>query len=329
MQYAIETINLSKSFPVSKSFPQIIAHPFKKEKKTVLLNINLHVKQGELFCLLGPNGAGKTTLIKILSSLILPSSGKALVNGFNVVTDNKSVRRSIGLVVSDERSFYWRLTGKQNLRFFATLNNLSKVTYETRIESVLGLLDLHKEANKPFKNYSTGTRQKFAIARGLLTNPKILIMDEPTRSLDRSTSQDLKKLIKEKIVGEEKNTVLLTTHNIYEAEELADRVGIIHQGEIKTIGALQQIRNTINLEKIYKISVENSDTQFKHIIESANFKDSVSFHNVENGIWAIQIKNGKVGISDIISQIVSFNGRILECTHQKPDLSKIYDRIVQ
>jgi len=329
LQYAIETINLFKSFPISKSISHLLFHPFKKEKTTVLNNINLQVKQGELFCLLGPNGAGKTTLIKILSSLILPSSGKALVNGFDVVTDNKSVRKSIGLVVSDERSFYWRLTGKQNLRFFATLNNLAKATFESRIESVLKLLDLHKEANKPFKNYSTGTRQKFAIARGLLSNPKILIMDEPTRSLDRSTSQDLKKLIKEKIVGEEKNTVLLTTHNIYEAEELADRVGIIHQGEIKTIGALQQIRNTIKSEKIYKISVENPDAQFKHIIKSANFKDSVSFHNVENGTWAIQIKNGKVGISDVISQIVSFNGRILECTHQKPDLAKIYDRIVQ
>ena len=279
--------------------------------------------------MLGPNGAGKTTLIKILSSLVLPTSGKAIVNGFDVTTNHKSVRKSIGLVVSDERSFYWRLSGRQNLRFFATLNNLSKAIYESRIESILKLLNLQKEANDTFKNYSTGTRQKFAIARGLLTNPKVLIMDEPTRSLDRSTCQDLKKLIKEKIVGEEKNTVLLTTHNIYEAEELADRVGIIHKGKIKIIGSLEQIRGTFRFDKRYKIIVENPNSQFKQIIDSANFNNTIAFINDEAGQWTVHIKNGKVGISDIITEIVRRDGRIQGCTFQDPDLSDIYERVVQ
>ncbi len=167
MTYCIETEDLSHRFSVIKSYRDLLLHPFAKKEITALREITVGVRKGELFALLGPNGAGKTTLIKILSTLILPSSGKAFVNGLDVTKHDREVRKKIGYVVADERSFYWRLTGRQNLRFFAALNNLAPGDTAGRIRSLFGLVGLEQDADRMFKDYSSGMRQKLAIARGL------------------------------------------------------------------------------------------------------------------------------------------------------------------
>ena len=191
-----------------------------KKKLIALKDINIRVNKGELFGLLGPNGAGKTTLIKILSGLILPNQGNAYVSGYDLARDGKQARRVVGYVVSEERSFYWRLTGRQNLKFFAILNNLSLSEAKYRIDEVIALTGLDDAADRMFKDYSSGMKQKLAIARGLITHPQILLMDEPTKSLDPLAAMNLRRLIKENIVGENKKTVFLATHNLSEAEEL-------------------------------------------------------------------------------------------------------------
>lgn len=255
MSYAIDILNLTKRFRQPIRYRDLFLHPFRRDEITVLEDINIQVNKGELFGLLGPNGAGKTTLIKILCTLILPSAGTALVNGHDIKRDGKAIRKSIGYVISEDRSFYWRLTGRQNLRFFAELNNFSRSEADQRIKELVELTGLRDEADKIFKNYSSGMKQRLAIARGLLTNPEILFLDEPTKSLDPIAAHDVKMFIRNRMVGEEKKKVVLATNNMQEAEELCDRVAIIHHRRVKVCETLEEIRRISNKEKRYILSL--------------------------------------------------------------------------
>ena len=257
MSICIETHHLSKEFPVTKSYRELILHPFRNNYITAIADINIKIKKGELYGLLGPNGAGKTTLIKILCSLIYPTSGTACLNGMDITRQGDKIKKKIGYVLSDERSFYWRLTGRQNLKFFATLNNINGKEAEERINHLLEFLDLGANADKMFRDYSTGMRRKLAIARGLINRPEIIFMDEPTSGLDPVIARKLRKLIKEKLVKQEKKTVIFATHNLHEAEELCDSIAVIHKGKIKTEGNLEQIKLGANGSKSYFIGLKD------------------------------------------------------------------------
>lgn len=248
METIIETFQLSKCF--------LTESPGRAGE--ALENVNLKINQGELFCLVGPNGAGKTTLIKILSTLILPTQGTAKVNGYDILKEPTPVKKSIGLVSSEERSFYWRLTGRQNLEFFSCLYGLPPKNAKQRINEILWLLKLEEEGKDKFQNYSTGIKQKINIARALIHNPPILFIDELTKSLDPLTAEQLRKFIKEKLVKELKKTILLATHNLREAETIADRIAIIDSGKIIAQGTVEELKEktqTKNLEEIYTKTV--------------------------------------------------------------------------
>lgn len=204
--------------------------------------VDLSIRKGEVFGILGPNGAGKTTLIKILCTLILPTEGEARVDGFDVVKESGKVRESIGLVTTDERSFYWRLTGRQNLEFFASLHNFYSDDARDMVDELLGVVDLKFAADERFLNYSAGMKQRMAIARGLLNDPSVLFMDEPTRSLDPGAAQGLRNFIKEEIVRERGKTIFISTHNLEEAEQLCDRVAIFDDGRIKVVGSPNDLK---------------------------------------------------------------------------------------
>jgi len=231
MDYIIETINLTKEFIYNDSIFSFL----KKEKKTIIAinNVNLRVKKGEIFGLVGQNGSGKTTLIKLLSTLILPTKGTAYVNGYNVIKDELEVRKSIGLVTNDKRSFYWRLTGKQNLDFFATLYKLSNKQKCEKIKELSDLLGLEKYMDIYFFKYSDGIKQRFLIARSLLNNPPILLMDDPNKNLDSDTAKNLMTFIKKKLVYGEGKTVLFTTTDYDEAKMFSDTFAILDKGILK------------------------------------------------------------------------------------------------
>ena len=205
-----------------------------------LCEVDLTVRPGEVLGLLGTNGAGKTTLLKILATLILPTSGRVTVGGRDVVREVDGVKAMVGLASPDERSFYWRLTGSQNLEFFAAFHGLGTEAARARIDTLREQLGLDA-LDRAFGVYSTGMRHRLGIARALLRQPQILMLDEPTRSLDPSAAAGLMRMIRETLVKQLGCTVVLATHNLREAEELCDRIAILHQGRLVGCGTLDEL----------------------------------------------------------------------------------------
>ena len=238
---AIETVDLTKTFAAPRGIADLLHRRTAVGGVTPVDGVDLAVKEGEVFGILGPNGAGKTTLIKILCTLFLPTAGAAKVNGYDVIRESGRVRESIGLVTTDERSFYWRLTGRQNLEFFSSLHNFSTDDGREMVEELLGVVDLKDAADVRFLNYSAGMKQRMAIARGLLNDPAV----EPTRSLDPGAAQGLRDFIKEEIVKERGKTIFVSTHNLAEAEELCGRVAIFDEGKIKVIGSPNELKASL------------------------------------------------------------------------------------
>lgn len=278
MAHSLETIKLTKEFRQIKSLQEAVLHPFKKSRTIrVLDDVNISVKQGELFCLVGPNGAGKTTLLKILSALILPTSGTASVNGYDIIKDEEKVRASIGLVTGEERSFYWRLTGRQNLQFFAVLHNFSYKKAEERIEELADLLEIREYLDRRYQTYSTGTKQRLGIARSLLSDAAVLFMDEPTRSLDPIAAQHLRTLIRDRLARTHNRTVVYTSHQLPEAQAFSDRLAIMHKGRIKACGTFEELREVMgnreaSVEQVFSHFVENR--QDNETFTESGFGDS-------------------------------------------------------
>lgn len=239
MLYAVETSNLTKVFRPSKN---IFSLKSPKNKIITALNqVNLKIRKGEVFAVLGPNSAGKTTLIKILCSLITPTSGTAHINGYDVIKDEDKIKSLVGLVIGEERSFYWRLTGRENLEFFGVLYNLSLTQARKKTEAIMELLEI-EDPDKRFQEYSTGNKQKLALGRCLLSNSEVIFMDEPTKSLDPGVASRFRKFIKEVLVKKEGKTIFFSTHSTQEAEELADRIAIMNKGRIMACGSINEFK---------------------------------------------------------------------------------------
>ena len=241
MPYAIETFDLIKCFKNKEKIVEVVK------------DINIKVKQGELLGIVGPNGAGKTTLIKLLSTLILPTQGHARIDGKDLIKDADLVRDSIGLIAEGERSFYWRLTGRKNLEFFGNLYNLSLSFINRRINEIAKLLELEDVIGLPFQNYSTGMKQKMAIARGLLPDPPILFIDELSRNLDLIMAETLRRFVRQRLVREQNKTIILATHSIEEAESICDKIAIMHKGKICGYGTIDELTENrrVNLKELF------------------------------------------------------------------------------
>jgi ABC-2 type transport system ATP-binding protein len=239
LTYAIETIDLTKKFPLRKRLIDFL--PGQIKWLTALDRVNIRVEPGEIFGLVGPNGGGKTTLIKTLCTLLLPNGGKACVNGYDIERQSTEVRKNIGYFLDGDRSFYFRLTGRQNLAFFATMYNINGHQAKTKIEEVLHLLDISAYADRLFMEYSTGIRQRFSLARALLNDPLTLFLDEPTKSLDPQTAQSFREFLKERVTKGMGKTVFTATHSLEEAGYLCDRIAFLDRGEVKATGNFKEI----------------------------------------------------------------------------------------
>lgn len=241
---AIEAKNLKKSF--------------RKGKVLAVNDVSLEIKEGELFGLLGPNGAGKTTMIKCLSTLLISDSGQIRIFGRDVLKDQLQVRKSIGLVTGGERTLYWKLSVTDNLRYFASLYGLHGKDAKDRIQSLIEIMDLEEKAKERVERLSTGMRQKVALARSLLHDPKLLLLDEPTLGLDPQFSRVIRNFIKEDLQLKMKKTILLTTHYMEEADELCDRIGFMSDGKIAACATPEELKEEIPYERLLEVKVIGS-----------------------------------------------------------------------
>jgi ABC-2 type transport system ATP-binding protein len=219
---------------------------------TALTDVTFSIDAGEVLGLLGPNGAGKTTLVKIVSTVLLPTSGTARILGHDVVTDTKTVRPLIGIVFGGERGLYWRLTARQNLEYWAALYKLPSRDIGPRVGTLLDRVGLSDRADEPVEEFSRGMKQRVHLARGLIADPPVLLLDEPPTGMDPVASRQFRQLIQE--LRGEGRTILLTTHDMAEAEALCDRVALIDQGALRAIEAPRSLANLV--ARFERIDVE-------------------------------------------------------------------------
>ena len=302
--YSIETKSLTKSFG------DVIA----------VNNISLSVESGEIFGFLGPNGAGKSTTIMILTTLLKPTSGQALISGFDVMTNAKQVRQNIGYV-QQESTVDDYLTGRENLLLQAKLNHIPKGEIDKRIDDVLDLIELSDKQDKSVGTYSGGMRKRLDIAGGLLHRPKVLFLDEPTVGLDIQTRRKIWKYIK-KIHDEFDMTIFLTTHYMEEADQLCDRIGIIDGGKIQVIDSPKNMKKAMGNEVISIIleEGENHDS-FLSELKKIEFVNKI---NEDGSKLTLFASNGTEVIPKIFQISSKLNIKITSLSLTQPTLDDVF-----
>ena len=247
MEYVVETKGLIKRYPTSArreighfhfgggrvgSFGGMLS-VFKGSKGPfidALRGVDLKIKSGEVFGILGPNGAGKTTLIKILCTLVLHDEGEVYVHGFDVKKEPAQVLKKLQAVLPESRGFTWRLTGRQNLEFYALLYGLKESEAKDRIDYVLEFTGLKERADDGYQRYSTGMQRRLLVCRALLQNTPTLIFDEPTAGMDPASAEEFRSLLRDGLARKEGKTIFLSTHNLFEAQDICDRIAILDRG---------------------------------------------------------------------------------------------------
>lgn len=245
--------NLEKYFPPARTGWGALLQPLVRPTVRALAGVSLRAGPGEALAVIGANGAGKSTLLRILATLLLPTRGRARVAGFDVESKPEEVRRQLGYHTSSDGGFYARLTARENLGFFAALNNVRGVDARQKIARVTDLLGLGEALDRPVRTLSTGAVNRLGMARALLHAPAVLLLDEPTRSLDPLAAAEVRQFLRREVLRQQGVTLLFTTHSLSEAEEVADRVAILHEGRLlacETPRALQTSTGAASLEQV-------------------------------------------------------------------------------
>jgi len=283
---AVETKDLVKVFERGRrTIWQRLRHePDRRERFSAVDGIDLRVETGEIFGLLGPNGAGKTTTMKMLATLLIPTSGSIRVLGIDPLERPRDVRARLGAMLSGERSLYWKLTARENLEYFAALYHVSPNQTRARIERALAAVNLSDRADDYVERYSTGMRQRLALARALLPDPPLVILDEPTVGLDPQAARDLRGRVRE--LRAEGRTVLLTTHYMEEADQLCDRVAIIDHGQIVALDTPAALKRTIRAEEVVHLEL-GIDGDDRTVLEHLGRMATVARSERTNGTLAV------------------------------------------
>lgn len=318
---AVSIENLSKTYP--PSFPRLkkFFHLNIKPSVEALKNVSFEIGDGEIFGLIGKNGAGKTTLTKIIATLVQPTSGKVSVKGVDSVEDEVKVRALIGFATAEERSFYWRINCEQNLLFFARLYGMKDAAAKRRIDEIFVQLNLSDLAKRRFAELSTGNKQRLAVARALLAAPPVLLLDEPTRSLDPIAADSMRELI----LSLKDVSVLLTSHNLAEVEALCSRVAIISKGEIRAVDTPENLRRSRRQTQTVKIFISNiNEADLRNI--SARFPSGYSIIN-KTDFFILEFTRETA--DDLLGKIVSLlsenNAKILDVETEKATLLDVLE----
>lgn len=322
--FAIETENLGRIYKIRGT---------KKEKAirrelVALADVNLKIEQGELFGLLGPNGAGKTTLIKILVTLLSPTSGLARVAGIDVSIAPQLVRPRINMVSGGESSGYGLLTVRENLWMFSQFYGVpSKAAYD-RIDGLLKRVGIFDRRHTRSSDLSTGLRQKMNIVRGFMTDPAVLFLDEPTLGLDVGASREVRHLIREWLDEDKSRTLLLTTHYMVEADELCDRVAIINQGRVLACDSPSSLKQRLQKEAIFEIETSALNGFSPTSLESLPGMHRVSCQEGDGSATLNIILKEEAALAVVINTLTAADIRIMKLSKHEPTLEDVFVNLV-
>jgi len=321
---AIETKGLGRIYKIRGS---------KKEKNirkelVALQDVALEVKKGELFGLLGPNGAGKTTLIKILTTLLAPTSGLARVSGCDVAREPEKVRPLINMVSGGESSGYGLLTVRENLWMFSQFYGLPSREANQRIEGLLKIVGLHDRMHTKSSDLSTGLRQKMNIVRGFLTDPQVLFLDEPTLGLDVGASRDVRQLIRGWLNEDKTRTLLLTTHYMAEADELCDRVAIINQGRVLACDTPSALKQQLQRDALFEITVGAlNGLGILSLEQIPGVSKAVHKQSGDMNVLKFMLKED-AALAGVINKLTEAKVRIVRLDKHEPTLEDVFVNLV-
>ena len=322
MGTAIKTENLGRIYKIRGG---------KKEDPKELLaleDVNLEIAPGELFGLLGPNGAGKTTLIKILTTLLAPTTGSASVAGYDVQTQPQEVRPRINMVSGGKSSGYGLLTVRENLWMFSQFYGIPSKLANTRIKSLLEIVGLGDRINTKSSDLSTGLRQKMNIVRGFMTDPDVLFLDEPTLGLDVGAARDVRKFIRGWLDNHPERTLLLTTHYMVEADELCDRVAIINLGKVLACDSPSNLKHKLQQEALFQIEVTPLNGLEVDIFEATRGVRQVTHHPRDGSSRLEFILEEENVLGDIIHTMSDHDVQIINLQKREPTLEDVFVDLV-
>jgi ABC-2 type transport system ATP-binding protein len=287
--------------------------------------VSFEVEQGELFGLLGPNGAGKTTTIKMLITLLLPTSGSARVLGFDVVKDARKVRERIGYVFGGERGLYERLPALDNLRYFAELYGVPPRDQKRRIAELLELVGLAGREREKVEGYSRGMRQRLHIARGLLHDPPVVFLDEPTIGVDPVGARELRATIASLTAAGK--TVLLTTHYMFEADALCDRIAVIAKGQIVASGTPTELKRLVAEGSVVEIETFGAPDETIAALNDVPGVASIAVEEREQAqVLVVQARNGEAPTQALLARLAGV--RVGRISSREPTLEDAYVQLV-
>jgi ABC-2 type transport system ATP-binding protein len=317
---AIEITHLQRIF---KTHTGVIRRTAKEVMAVEDVSFEIH--HGELFGLLGPNGAGKTTTVKMLTTLLIPTSGKATVKGFDVVKQAEEVRRRIGFIFGGERGLYWRLSGIDNLRYFASLYAIDPDVSKKRIPYLLDLVGLNGRGEEFVSGYSRGMKQRLHVARTLLHDPDVLFLDEPTIGLDPVGARDFRQVILD--LQSQKKTILLTTHYMFEADALCDRIAVIDHGRIVALDTPGGLKTHVRDLSVVEVETFGVPDAMLEKLRALSFVDALSVEDHEQKqMLLIQTQRGAEAVPDVMAALEGQRlGRVVV---REPTLEDAYIRLV-
>jgi ABC-2 type transport system ATP-binding protein len=322
MNFAIKSEHLSRIYKIRG------AKKADARQLVALEDTSLEVQQGELFGLLGPNGAGKTTLIKILTTLLAPSSGRAQVAGFDVIEQPQQVRSRINMVSGGESSGYGLLTVRENLWMFSQFYGMSSAVANKRIKELLEIVGLSDRMNTKSSDLSTGLRQKMNIVRGFLTDPDVLFLDEPTLGLDVGASREVRRFIRHWVDEDPTRTILLTTHYMVEADELCDRVAIINKGKVLACDTPATLKRRLQEEAIFRVEVSPLNGLGTDQFEILPGVRKV-VHHPQDGFAVLEFILAQDDVlGAVVNRMTSANVRILNLQKREPTLEDVFVDLV-
>lgn len=325
----VRVVELWKDFPTPRTVVDVLRNRL-TTPTPALVDVSLDVSAGEFVGLLGPNGAGKTTLLKILATLIAPDRGSVTVVGHDVVREASRVRRVIAPVLANERSLYWRLTASENLELFAELLGLTRVESASRVAEALDVVGLAATGRKMVGQFSAGMMQRLLIARALLGRPRVLLLDEPTRSLDPGAAHTFRAFLREELAARRGCAVLVATHRTEEAFELCDRVVVMHRGRVAAVGNAGTLGESLLGSRYGIWTLEPNHDVLEAFVVAGTVRRVAASSDGDGRWWRVEVEvdGGHDAASELLAALVKSGMSVARFERVSAPLGELIERAI-